>query len=169
MSAPSSPALADQAVAYVQAYCGWHVAPEEDETLTLDGPGGWALTLPSLRVSAIASVTENGTELVAEDDYTWSASGIIQRRAWAGDPEVWIAGRWTCNYRAVVVELTHGYEEWPVDLAGVISGITERLTSNPTGLEQITVGPFSERYASGGALPAAERSILDAYRLPKRV
>ena len=169
MPAPPKPAVDDQAVAFVQTYCGWHIAPELDETLTLDGPGGWALTLPSLHVVSIASVTENGTALVEDSDYTWSESGIIRRRCWANDPEVWAPGWWSCEYRSIVVELTHGYPDWPPELAAVIGTISDRLKDNPTGLEQITVGPFSEKYATGGAaLSAGEHFVLDAYRLPKR-
>lgn len=170
MPAPAPPSLADQAVAFVQTYCGWHVAPELDETLTLDGPGSWALILPTLHVASIASITEVGTLLVDEADYTWSEAGIVRRRSWGWDSEVWVPGWWSSDYRSIVVELTHGFADWPPDLAGVISAMTERLTENPTGLEQITVGPFSEKYASsGGVLSAGEQFVLDSYRLPKRV
>jgi hypothetical protein len=167
--APPKPTTDDQAVAFVQTYCGWHISPELDETLTLDGPGGWALILPTLHVVSIASVTENGTALVEDADYTWSEAGVVRRRSWCGDPEVWVTGWWTCEYRGISVELTHGYADWPLDLASVISTISARIKENPSGLEQITVGPFSEKYASSGAaLSAGELFVLDAYRLPKR-
>ena len=69
-----------QAEAMVRAWCGWHIAPERDEVLTLDGPGGAHLTLPSLHVVDVASVVENGELLdPANGLYTWSAAGIITK------------------------------------------------------------------------------------------
>jgi hypothetical protein len=168
--APPMPTTEDEAVAFVQTYCGWHIAPELDETLTLDGPGSWALILPTLHVASITSITEDGVALAEDADFTWSEAGIVRRRSWAGDPEVWVPGWWSSEYRSIDVELVHGFAEWPPDLAAVIGTISDRRKANPIGLEQITVGPFSEKYASaGGALSTGELFVLDAYKLPKRV
>ena len=41
--------------AAVRGYCGWHVAPEVEQTITLDGTGGPTLVLPSLLVKAITA------------------------------------------------------------------------------------------------------------------
>jgi len=181
---PAAPAPAEQAMAAVRAYCGWHIAPSRDETLTLDGPGGTALVLPSLHVTDVVSVTENGTVLAdgtdpdIPADYSWSEAGIIQRgpagqTAWSGS---WSCGvsLWTRELRGIVVELTHGYDEWPPELAGIINAVSQRMVDNPTGLEQQTVGPFTEKYATSGGggagsgFAGADEAVLARYRLPPR-
>ena len=55
----------------VRGYCEWHIAPSVTETLTLDGPGGSVLHLPSAHVTAVASVTNDGAVIA---DPQWSAS-----------------------------------------------------------------------------------------------
>lgn len=150
----------DAALAAVRAYCGWHVAPVQEESLTLDGPGSGTLILPSLRVNDVTSVVENGTEL-DPDTYEWSRSGMVRRLGWT---------RWTTRYRGIVITLAHGYEELPLDLQGVVDQLVTRSTAGiPAGLASRTVGPFTESYASSSdlsALTTADRSTLDRYRLP---
>jgi hypothetical protein len=63
---PTFPAGVDEdawaaTVAEVRAFCGWHIAPEVTETLTLDGPGGYVLVLPTLHLVDLVSVTNDGT------------------------------------------------------------------------------------------------------------
>ena len=185
--APSETDRLLQAEAFVRAYCGWHIAPSRDETITLDGPGGLVLTLPSLHVTAITSVTENGTLLVEGTDYSWSSAGFIQRIGWAsgwdmaednlgGPNSVPAWGWWTAQLQGITVELTHGFDEVPPEVKGAVQGLAQQLVDNPSGLEQQTVGPFTERYGTtgGGGLlftlgaGGSSLSALDKYRLPRR-
>lgn len=189
MPAPPKPDVTDQVVAAIQTYCGWHIAPSVDETLTLDGPGGSFLILPSLHVTDVTSITENGTVLPDGSDvnvpaeYTWSERGIIQRGrpvSWTGSGTGPFYGTlpggcwWTTQLRGIQVELTHGYDDWPPELAWLIDAAASRLKDNPTGLEQQTVGPFTEKYATsaGGAagqvFTSGEVALLGLYRLPGR-
>jgi hypothetical protein len=167
-------------MAAVRAYCGWHIAPSRDETLVLDGPGGNVLCLPSLYVTDVTLITENGTDLADGSDpevpaqYQWSQAGIV-RRSWAGCSwSGWSGAWWTTELRGIAVTLTHGYDDWPIELAGIIQAVAGRITDNPTGLEQQTVGPFTEKYATSGsggagtAFAAADESVLARYRLPPR-
>jgi hypothetical protein len=170
---PVAPAPTDQAVAAVRAYCGWHIAPARTETLTVDGPGGNTLCLPTLHVTAVAKVTENGTDLDPDTGYNWSEAGII-RRSWSTNTTSGYCGWWTTNLRGISVELTHGYTEWPIELAGIIQAVADRIGDNPTGLEQQTVGPFTEKYTTSGgggagsAFGAADEAVLTRYKLPPR-
>src|SRR4051812_23456089 len=108
MPAPTKPLADDQAVAFVQTYCGWHIAPSVTETLTLDGGGGNVLVLPSLYVTDVAAITENGITLDPALDYQWSEAGMV-RRSWATGYWSGYSGRWwSCEYRSITVELTHG-------------------------------------------------------------
>jgi hypothetical protein len=176
MPAPPKPSTDDTAIAYVQTYCGWHIAPSVTETLTLDGPGGNVLVLPSLYVTDVSAITEDGTVLAdgtdpdVPADYTWSQAGIV-RRSWAtGIWSGWCGVWWTSQLRGIQVDLTHGYDTWPLDLAAVIGTISERVKDNPSNLEQITVGPFSEKYATGGAsISDGDLMVLNKYRLPWRL
>jgi len=160
-----------RAEAEVRAYCGWHIAPvREDDELTLDGPGSQTLVLPSLRVTDIASVTEDGLP-VDESAYVWSQSGIIRRSsstAWPWGPV------WTDVPRGLVVVLTHGYEEMPLDVLAVIERVAARAVE-VSGASQVLSQVGAVRYAVGvdglrevGLLSDADRQVLDRYRLPKR-
>jgi hypothetical protein len=171
---PVAPAPTDQAVAAVRSYCGWHIAPSRTETLTLDGPGGNVLCLPSLHVTDVLSVTEDENLLDPALDYNWSEAGVL-RRSWAtGYWSGYSGSWWSCAMRGIRVELTHGYDEWPVELAGIIQAVADRISDNPTGLEQQTVGPFTEKYATSGtggagtAFAGADEAVLTRYKLPPR-
>lgn len=147
--------LLDAATAEARSYCRWHVTPSLSETVTLDGPGGQTLLLPSLHVTAVSSVTADGTLLVADTDYTWSQVGVLTR----------VDGCWPWTTGSVVVAFTHGYDEAP-DLAKVILARASRSQSNHTVAKSVTTGPFSESYDL--AFFADEYATLDRYRLPSR-
>jgi len=146
-----------QAEAEVRAYCGWHIAPSREETLTLDGPGSCTLLLPSLHVTAISKIVENGDELTT-DDYVWSASGLVER--------ITTGRSWTAMPRSIEVTLTHGWTTPPPDVSAVVQAFATRLGQS-AGLVSKTVGPFSETYSP--ELFGYQQTALDRYRLPKRV
>lgn len=158
---PLTPAEATaRAEAEVRAYCGWHIAPEKTETLTLDGPGGTLLVLPSLRVSAVTSLADNGTQLDPAG-FAWSAAGVVRRTG----------NTWAEALRGITVTLTHGYPDMPLDVTAVIERLAARAQDGPSLYSQ--VGAVS--YASGedglpasGSLTLLDRMVLDRYRLPPR-
>lgn len=173
--APTEADRLDQAEAWVRAYCRWHIAPERDEELHLDGPGGRVLVLPSLYVSAISEVTENGVILDPATDYEWSGSGYICRTGstWASweNPQAYSTyrgvGWWATGPRSITVTLTHGYPDVPPDVTAVVQAVASRMAGNPSGLTQQTVGPFTEVYGSS-LLGPLEAGVLSGYRLPSR-
>src|SRR4051812_33928489 len=125
------------ALAQIQSYCGWHVAPSEDETRTFDGSGSGVLILPTLCLTDVASVTENGELLDATTAYTWSQSGVLRRTGC----------RWTGNLRAIEVSYSHGFDEMPTALQSVINELSGMIQRGLGGLlTSKTVGPFSESY-----------------------
>lgn len=159
----SREALVAQATAAIRRFCGWHIAPSVTQTITLDGPGGGVLALPSLYVTDVASVTSDGSLLVATDDYTWNAYGLLNRTAttWCGLP--W---RWSFAQRGVQVTFTHGYDLADVpDVAGVIMAKAERLASNPHGATRVQAGPFAEQYENASGFTTDEETILAQYRI----
>ncbi|WP_280335476.1 hypothetical protein [Nocardia wallacei] len=145
----------------VRDYCGWHIAPAIDETLTVDGSGGRVQHLPTLLLNSVASVTENGTELAA-DAYEWSADGSLRRCGY------WY---WTRRYRGVVAVVNHGYAAVPPNIVSVILDAASAAISTPVGetAEQPeTMGPFTFGGRGGVVLTTAQRRVLDRYALPGR-
>lgn len=164
---PRVAGLLDGATAAVRRYCGWHIAPSITQTLTLDGPGGPVLTLPTMHLTAVASVTEDSTALAIYDhlehtgDYEWSELGSVRRRG----------ALWTETYRGVVAEITHGFDDAP-DLAQIIMQVVSAALASPMGATRESAGSFSVSWAStapgvAGGLSLLERdlAVLSTYRL----
>lgn len=147
----------------IRDYCGWHIAPAVDETFTLDGSGGTVQQLPTLRLNSVASVTECGIVLAA-DGYEWSQDGSLRKWCY-----------WTNRYRGVVVQANHGHETVPENIVSVIldaasSAIAAPVGDAVVGDEPEKMGPFEwgARPDRGVVLTAAQRRVLDHYRLPFR-
>lgn len=71
-------------------------------------------------------------------------------------------GGWSNRFRGVTVTMTHGYEEWPEELAGVIA----ELASSSVGMsnvKQVTSG--SHQVTFEASLRPSQRNVLDRYRL----
>lgn len=152
-----------QAEALVRSHCGWHIAPSRTETMTLPASDGATLLLPSLMVTAVASVTIDGTALTA-DEYTWTAAGVLKRSM-----------GWCWGSGTVVVAFTHGYDLAPPEVTAVVQAAAQRALDNPGSRPRDQVGPFAESYSQVGfnqapalALLDAEKEILDRYKLPPR-
>ncbi|ROZ89008.1 hypothetical protein [Gordonia sp. OPL2] len=90
----------------IRNWCGWHVAPEVTETLTLDQIGHRVLTLPSLHVTEVAAVTDADGRAIT--DFEWRDIGQLKRR-----------NGWPVGYRAVKVTLTHGFATVPPEIVSV--------------------------------------------------
>lgn len=145
----------------VRRYCGWHVAPVINEVLTLDGPGGSALLLPSNQALEIVSLTEDG-EAVDPATLSVSLAGVVRKEC---------DRRWTRKLGGIVVELRHGYDEYS-DLLAVVEQVAARSAATGSGAVSETAGPFNIRRAtvSGGEVAGAplfesEKQALAPYRL----
>lgn len=151
----------------VRKYCGWQISPSQTDTLTLDGPGGYLLQLPSLYVTEITSITEAGTLLVENTDYRWSASGQVSR----------IGCQWSSLYRDIVVVFTHGYDptvDDTSDVKEIVLASTARNLASPVGAMTEGSGGETVRWsqvgpgvAGGLALLPHEFAILDQYKIAR--
>lgn len=151
-----------QVEAEVRAYCGWHVAPAQTEDLVVDGSEARVQTLPTLRLTAVHSITVDDT-VVDLGTVEWSGAGFLRRST-----------AWHSRLGGVVVNVTHGYEEWPLDVQAVL----ERMTSRAVELSdasQLLSQVGQVRYAVGveglrnvGLLSEVDMWVLDRYRLPPR-
>lgn len=140
----------------VRAFCGWHIAPSHTEAITLDGPGSSILRLPSLKVTDVASITNDGTVVT---DPEWSEAGMVR-------------GCWSGKFRSVTVTLTHGYELCPDEVLQVVKDMTS--AASRVGLASMTAGPFATSPTTAGAEAGAvgvsseQAKRLAPYRLSSR-
>lgn len=150
-----------QAEALVRSYCRWHIAPSRTDTATVRAEGMASLMLPSLYVTDITSITDDGVALVLTTDYRWFADGIVDRV-----DALWGSGD-------VVIAFTHGYPDPPAEVTAVVQSVAQRAVDNPGSLVRQQVGQVSNIFsqnATSQALPLmlldAEKAVLNAYRVP---
>lgn len=146
------------ATSAVRRYCGWHVTPEHEETLVLDGSGGPVIQLPSKHVVDVTAVLVAGSPVEAD----WSEVGLLSRKD---------GGCWPAKYRSVSVTLKHGFED-AGELGALIAGIAARASLNPSGnVVSQRAGTQSVTYAASGGSVASipllqtEKDMLEPYRL----
>lgn len=107
--APFDAAVVSAAAQSVRGRCGWHIAPEIIQELTLDHDGSRSLLLPSLHVTAVASVEDvRGPDPVVLTGWSWSRTGILR-------------GSFPAGLGALRVTLTHGYAKCPTELLPAIA------------------------------------------------
>lgn len=150
--------ILDRSLAEVRQWCGWHVTPILTEEITVDGPGGKLLWLPTLRLVALTAVAEDGVELDVAD-LEWSATGLVRKP---------LSGLWTEKFRGITVTLTHGVDA--KDFEAAVYSVADRKSQMPVGGAIATVGPFrwvEEKVASGSSFLPAELAILQQYRLER--
>lgn len=147
------PRQVEAAEAMVRNFCGWHIAPSKTEEVTLDGPGGVTLILPSLRVTAITSIVEDGVTL-PESAYTWSQGGVVKR----------VEGRWSEKHQAIEVTMTHGYDRCPVDIEWELDRLAKAPNAAPAGIVKGQVGQVSVTYGE----QIINASVLAPYQLVAR-
>lgn len=147
--APFTQAVTDSAAGAVRAECGWHIAPEVDQTVRLRG-GSATLLLPTLRLTGIASITD--TDGNAITGWEWFESGVVEL-GWGSFP------------RVVLVTFTHGYSACPRELLPVIA---ERASSQAAGrIRSESAGGVS--VSMDTAYDSTNAMSLARYRLPGRL
>lgn len=161
---PRSEPLLEGASAGIRRYCGWHISPSKTETLTLDGSGGRLIQLPTLHVTAVVSVKEDG-EVLDPDCYEWSATGELRRlHRW-----------WSNRYRSLEVQFTHGYNEVP-DLKQIVLQVCAAAVASPMGATVERAGQVSVQWGStapgvagGMTFQPRDLEIINQYKLPGRL
>lgn len=151
--------ILNRALAAARRYCGWHVSPVLTQTIVIDGPGGLLLQLPTLNVTALTSVAEDGVA-VTLSGLEWSRTGQVRKLNNTG---------WTSKFGGLTVALSHGYDDVAAaDFEQAVLSIADRM-SDPSG-EPISVGPFrwGESKTETSGFDATELSILQHYRLERR-
>lgn len=156
-------ALLGAASDMVRAECGWHIAPEIVETITVDGPGTRDLMLPTLHLVDVTAIDNHGTT-VDPLDAEWSRDGYLRS-----------SGRWSTRLRGITATIEHGYETVPAGLVALVCTVAARAAASPAGVVREQVGSASVTYSqvgfniSGGtALLDHEREYLAKFKIPPR-
>lgn len=99
-------AMLDAALAAARRYCGWIVTPvATDAELTIDGPGGRVLSLPTLNLIAVTTVTEEGVALDVTKLDVSRRKGTVQKQ------HFYHGGCWSHRDGSIAVKITHGFTE----------------------------------------------------------
>lgn len=166
----------DAALAAVRNYCGWHVTPVlTNAEITVDGPGGPLLTLPTLNLTALTSVVEDGIELDTTA-LAFSARGMVAKKRAQLVPLSYAHYRampwnfWTDCFQGITVTMTHGFGSVPDFEAVVLAAIERGGFAAGSDAEVKVIGPFQYETAgmTGGTIfTSAELAVLDRYRLER--
>lgn len=148
------------AQASVRAYCGWHIAPNVEQTVTLDGEGGTLLMLPSPHVTDVSAITVDGEDI--KDRADWSGNGMIRLRS----------GRFPDRFRSVQVTFRHGYDPDEVpDVQSIILKLANRAATGPGVVSSQSTNGSSVTYLTAGGAPLGtpllqiEKEALAPYRM----
>lgn len=142
----------------VRNYCGWHIAPIATCKAYLTGDGGAVLPLPSLAVSAVAKVSENGIEL-DPCCYQFKRLGFIRKDS-----------PWCEGWDSIEVVFSSGFDD-----AAAIKSIVCQIASNnlaaPAGVREEHAGNVGIAYnqtasgVSGGiTLLERDKEVLAPFR-----
>lgn len=136
---PESATWAKVAQSTIRRFCGWHVAPIVEETLTVDSPGGRSLTVPSGRIVELLGLTVDG---VAVD-----VSGVdVSER---GGVLTWRAGWFPDRDGVVQVRLRHGFDPVEVpEVAALIQTLAGRAASGVGLVKSQGVGGAQVSYVT---------------------
>lgn len=151
-------AISDQ----IRDELGWSVTAEAGVKVTVDGSGDEKLLLPTMHLTSVSSVVEDGSPLSGEDYLVYRAGYLT--RAVSG-----FAIDWTRRLQGVAVTFDHGYPEGslPAVFRMVALEAVARMWDNPAGsLKSRTVGRVAVTYADmRAAVGAVDDPRLDTYRL----
>jgi len=145
-----------------------------EQTLTeelLDGPlpGSSTLILPSYPVTSVTAVSVmerlgQWTDLVAQQDYLWSAKGILTRISSAYTPDNPQAPFWPRYPQSIKVSSTRGWVEVPGGVRAVCLAAAARLITNPNGVASEQIGGVRVQYSGTVDFTPMEMAALGRVR-----
>lgn len=146
------------ALAAARRYCGWVVTPPETVTITVDGPGGRVLSLPTLHLTTLSAVVEDGVTLDVNDLRFSPNTGVVVKKS---------GGCWTSHMGAIQVTMTHGFASAP-DFDAAVEQAARALSSAATrddlALKRKKVDDVEYEWFET-ATHFLNESLLSAYRI----
>lgn len=128
--APFAQAQLTAAGDLVRRECGWHIAPSETDTVTLDSDGSAIQWLPSRYVTAVTVVNDMSSG--APVDITSSVK-------WRQDGRIYMPYGFPSGIGVLQVTFTHGYDACPPDLARVVAGLAAQSPGS-AGIKSASLG-----------------------------
>jgi hypothetical protein len=156
-SAQETAKILSRALAAARRYCGWVVTPPAtDVDVVLDGPGTRDLVLPTMNLTALTACVEDGVT-IDPTDLVWSRQGIVRKRNGC---------RWSCQYGAIRLTVTHGYStDEADDWRGAVLAACDLAAQNVGPLlQQYRVDDVIRQWFKPGGF-ALDKAILDPYKL----
>lgn len=163
-------ALLARASRAVRVYTGQYIEQVTDDEVTVIPDPYGNLRLPQWPVTDVASVTVNGDE-IDPTSYVWNRQGVIRQHTLNsfeinGTPIAWRT--------PVVVTYTHGYEEIPDDIIGVVADLVAGRLLSPAGSGAVKAAQVDDvrvEYDVATATASVDltddqKTILDRYKLP---
>lgn len=145
------------ALAAARRYCGWVVTPPvEGVTVTVEGRGGTVLSVPSLYVTEVTAVVEDGVTLDL-DTLRVSQDGTIRK----------VSGYWTST-GTVAVTMTHGYATAPDFDAAVeqaATALTTAATREDPALKRKKVDDVEYEWTETASSQFLNEALLAPYRI----
>lgn len=151
--------LAGRANAAVRDYCGWHVAPVLQETVTVESDGSGVVFLPTLRIVSVEAVEVDGSPVTVQRR-DWSQNGWLRVHAACGVP--------------VVVTMKHGVEITESLRAAALTLAQAAKSPDDRLIRSQRLGDAQIDYVAASAaieavrVPGSARTTLDRYVLPAR-
>jgi hypothetical protein len=122
---------------------GHPVTSVTGETTVLDGNGRTEILLPAAPVTAVTSVTLDGTLLAESTDYTWSADGYLRRAGCA---------TWPYRLRCLSVVWDHGHATVPEDIQEAVIDQARSMYRVQPGVQAYTAGSESVTFGAQAAV-----------------
>lgn len=147
------------ALAAARGYCGWMVTPPETVTITVDGPGGSVLSLPTLKLTTLTAVIEDGVALDVDDLLVSENRGLVLKKSGAF---------WSRRYAGITVTMTHGHAAAP-DFDAAVEQAAKALSSamirDDPALTVKKVDDVQYTWAAGVQGNALNEALLAPYRI----
>lgn len=167
LDASTANLLINCATAVVQEAAGQRIVQVVNDPLTIMGTTDSWLAIPQIPVTAVASVTLDGTTLTA------SAAGVDADAYRRHGNRLWRTNGWQTYIgepSTVVVTCTHGYQtgDYRLQLAtGHVLALCAPFYDNPSGASSVKIDDYAATYSAMQAAMAADthgrRALRRAY------
>lgn len=136
----------------IRSYCHWHVTPALDCEIVTHGDGGRIISLPTLYLSAIGSVVEDGIELTS-GQYEARSNGLIRRTGWK---------IWSTTWNAVTIDYNAGFPAEAVpEFRQIVLQIAGSAVSAALGVREEHAGQVGVTYNQTASGVSGGISLLD--------
>lgn len=154
--------MLDAALVAARRDVGWPVSPVvEDADITVDGPGGYRLWLPTQKIVSVSGITEDGDTTSLSDVVAAVTPGLLVKPT----------GYWSTKYAGITVTLDHGFTEaeaadWRQAILQIVSDMASGVARSDADLVSKKVDDVEYRWgdAAAEAVYRAD-SVLRRYRL----